>query len=309
MSFNTLIAGFSLMRRNIFSLWRLSAVLSWLLLVLAVPATANTDQRGSQDHPLFERYPLSWIVDYRREIKPEYMLATGPMLKVNGRVQVESEERLRGQLWQITYQLPAEHHPREAFAFMREQLAGYEAEVLFQCRARACGDSAYWANQVFRKANLYGLDREQDYLAARFSQNGNDIYVALYSVLRGNKRAFLHLEVMHAGRTGVSEGPLRRQVPVAFSSDDQLVTPALPQEWLAPLRNGQWRQLWILSHLGGAEEPAVLLERGRNRAEQLKRLLRDQGIVDIPIEVWPLGNFAGAKAAEAYLELWAYPQE
>lgn len=275
--------------------------------VLQISAFAEDDVPGSQDSPLFSRYPGSWIVTYRRNTVDYHLLPTGPMVKSNGQIQAESEVRSKGRLWRLTYQLPANVAPREAFESIKEQLGPHDPEILFQCQSRACGDSSYWSSDVFNDPVLYGMDREQDYLLARFAAEDGDIYVAAYSVLRANRRAYLHLDIVQTGRNGSAEGPLKLQVPVEFSSDDQLVTPFLPDHWIDPVLQGQWKSVWLVSRIKGAEDPADLLERARNRGEQVKRLLRDQGVEDVEIEVWPLGPFSNA--TDDGVALWAYPKD
>ena len=100
----------------------------------------------------------------------------------------------RGQTTSVTYELPAEHSSTEAFTAAREALQKQGAELLFWCQARDCGESSLWANEVFGNSKLYGADEQQAYLLLRLAAPNDDSLVALYSITRGNRKAYLHVE-------------------------------------------------------------------------------------------------------------------
>ncbi|MCP6391037.1 DUF4892 domain-containing protein, partial [Klebsiella pneumoniae] len=79
------------------------------------------------------------------------------------------------------------------FTAAREALQKQDAQLLFWCQARDCGESSLWANEVFGNAKLYGADDQQAYLLLRLAAPENDTLVALYSITRGNRRAYLHV--------------------------------------------------------------------------------------------------------------------
>ena len=63
---------------------------------------------------------------------------------------------------------------------------------------RECGSSSLWANAVFDNSTLYGSDDQQSYALMRLAEPRQDSLVALYSITRGNKRAYLHAELLVA---------------------------------------------------------------------------------------------------------------
>jgi hypothetical protein len=163
-------------------------------LLLSCAVLAEPDVAGSSDYGLLKRFPLSWIEGYRKGPTPEYLLMLSELKKANNVVVADKRKALEGQLTRITYRIPDPHRPDDAFEYFRKQLADQGAEVLFQCQGRNCGSSHYWANDFFGIAQLYGLDRTQQYLAARLGAD----YMALYTVQRGNRRVYLQLDVVSA---------------------------------------------------------------------------------------------------------------
>ena len=94
--------------------------------------------------------------------------------------------------------MPAERTSNEAFTLAREALQKQGAELLFWCQARDCGESSLWANEVFGNAKLFGADEQQAYLLLRLAAPQDNSLVALYSITRGNRRAYLHVEQFDA---------------------------------------------------------------------------------------------------------------
>jgi hypothetical protein len=76
--------------------------------------------------------------------------------------------------------------------------------LLFWCQARDCGESSLWANEVFGNAKLYGADEQQAYLLLRLAAPKDNTLVALYSITRGNRKAYLHVEQFDAARRWAS---------------------------------------------------------------------------------------------------------
>ncbi len=163
-----------------------------LVLLLSVEVQAEEDVRGSEDPQHLPRFPLSWIVSYSEGKVPEYALATGPMKKLEGVISPEKINISKGLLTRITYRVPDAHTPKKVFAHYLKSLQNINAEILFQCSSRQCGSSNQWANNYFEVAELYGIDRTQFYLSA---MTGN-MQLALYTVKRGNRRVYIHLDIL-----------------------------------------------------------------------------------------------------------------
>lgn len=171
-----------------------------VMLLTSTLVFAQRDVSGAADPQRFERFPLSWIVSYSEHEVPEFALATGPMKKLEGVIAPEQFDRISGQLTRITYRIPDNHSSEDAFQHYLEQLQALSAEILYQCRSRSCGSSNQWANNYFGVKELYGITRSQYYLAA--SLGGQR--VALYTVKRGNRRIYLHMDLIEPLTQGVA---------------------------------------------------------------------------------------------------------
>jgi|TARA_B110001469_G_scaffold124617_1_gene138628 hypothetical protein len=151
---------------------------------------------GAQAGVTLEITKNSRLVNQTQLETPYYILPTGSMRKVNGVVKAEYNLELSGQLTRYTWDMipglsaKTSHHK----ALKELQLA--DAQVIFQCQGRSCGSSHKWANEVFGESRLYGLDKQQSYAALKQKTATGSNYFALYSTERGNKKVYLHLEMI-----------------------------------------------------------------------------------------------------------------
>ncbi|RMQ41979.1 hypothetical protein ALQ04_02509 [Pseudomonas cichorii] len=200
------------------------------------------DVPGSHDLRIVPRLAEAEIVDYRPAAELERIYPLGSIRKISGQMRFDGQVSARGNLTSVTYQLPAEHTSDEAFTAAREALQAQGAELLFWCQARDCGESSLWANEVFGNSKLYGADDRQAYLLLRLAEPDNETLVALYSITRGNRRAYLHVEQFTAA------APLGELLPTSatllrqLKSTGRLDLPRLkgePQEnWVTLLSRG-----------------------------------------------------------------------
>ena len=105
---------------------------------------------------------------------------------------------MQGQHSAVTYELPRTHSADQVFTAAREALLEQGAELLYWCQGRECGASSLWANSVFGNATLYGSDDQQAYALLRLAEPNHESLLALYSITRGNSRAYLHVEQLDA---------------------------------------------------------------------------------------------------------------
>ncbi|WP_163031918.1 DUF4892 domain-containing protein, partial [Pseudomonas viridiflava] len=161
-------------------------------------ALSAADLEGSRDLDIVPRLADAEIVDYRPVAELERVYPMGSIRKISGQLRFDGQVSARGNLTSVTYQLPAEHTSDDAFTAARQALQQQGAELLFWCQARDCGESSLWANEVFGNAKLFGADDRQAYLLLRMAEPRNDTLVALYSITRGNRRAYLHVEQFEA---------------------------------------------------------------------------------------------------------------
>lgn len=174
------------------------------------------DMPGSADLQGLPRPVDSEIVDYRPSAELERIYPMGSIRKISGQLRFDGQVSGRGNLTSVTYQLPAERTADEAFTAAREALQQQGAELLFWCQARDCGESSLWANEVFGNAKLYGADNGQAYLLVRLIEPRSETLVALYSITRGNRRAYLHAEQFE------SAAPLGELLPTSATLLRQL---------------------------------------------------------------------------------------
>ena len=137
-------------------------------------------------------FPQADQVSRQSEKTLHYLLPLGRIKEDRqaGRVQPSRSQRLEGDLERYTWRLASDTALLDARtqieAFLKEQ----NPERLFQCEARDCGDSVFWANNFFAESVLFGADRSQ-FLWVIKDRNTSRYHV-LYLVERPNKRIYLH---------------------------------------------------------------------------------------------------------------------
>lgn len=145
-------------------------------------------------------YPNATLDLEINEQRTSHPIISSAMKKVNGVVLADSEQWLDGYLSRKLYLLPSGKSSFEAYEFFTRQFEEQGVEPLFVCDRFNCGDSNFWANNIFDIARLYGLNKEQAYYLGRKSENGKDIYYLTYTVKRGNKREYALVDVFTAGQ-------------------------------------------------------------------------------------------------------------
>lgn len=166
------------------------------LLVLLMPLTlAAYGTHGYADVAL-NMAPGSRLVERATLGAPYYVLPISSMRKVNGIIAAEHNLYLTGELSAYTWQVVPGMGAERAHLSSLSQLQQAGAEVLFDCQGRACGSSNQWANQVFHESGLYGLDEQQSYTALKQKVPDGVDYYALYTIQKGNRKVYLHLEYL-----------------------------------------------------------------------------------------------------------------
>lgn len=165
------------------------------------------EQAAGQDLEALPRPLYAVSVDYRDMPVVERRYPQDSLRRISGQL-VAREVLAEGHLRALTYQLPEEHGPREALQIARRHLQEQGAQLLYWCEGRDCGSSSLWANQIFGSAKLYGPEEQQSYLLLRLAEPRNSL-LALYGIVRGNRRGYLHVEQLDAG------APLPAMLPTA----------------------------------------------------------------------------------------------
>jgi hypothetical protein len=169
-----------------------------LALSLASTWVCAADVADSQDLAQLPRFARAELVDYRQSSDLERVFPAASLRRINGRLRMEAQVASLGDLTALTYKLPVEHSASEAFTAAREHLQAEGAQLLFWCQGRDCGASSLWANNVFANAQLNGGDDQQAYALLRLAAPQQDTLLALYGITRGNRRAYLHVELLNA---------------------------------------------------------------------------------------------------------------
>lgn len=135
------------------------------------------DVAGSRDSVVLDyRFPGAVIVDYRQSAWDSYPLIVGA---ADRDLQARRLD-LEGRVTRITYRLPAERTPLEAFRAYQTQLAARRLDTLYQCAVGGCSGLPLNLTAVPQTEALGGNWREQQFLsAARYSAD-EIAYLSLY---------------------------------------------------------------------------------------------------------------------------------
>ncbi|RYY75316.1 MAG: DUF4892 domain-containing protein [Gammaproteobacteria bacterium] len=258
-------------------------------------------------------YPNAREVFHATSQESSFLLALGSYKKVDSNWIVDRSQHLSGDLHRFTYELPADHNAETGFLFFKEQLDKYNLRELFHCKARDCGTSNSWANNHFKIIQLYGLDQYQFYGAYEIT-NADDkpFYVVLYAVMRGNKRAYVQLDILHANKVnefGVASSPetLRKLLntngyfvfPDFVSKDSQgslhlQVKQAHIQALMSLLTLEPGLRLALVGHDYSAATIAQQQIESQKNAEQIKAALVSVGVDAKRIQTYGIGSLAPA---------------
>jgi len=234
--------------------------LTLLALCSFSPLLFAADVPGSQDLPIVPRMADAQIVDYRPPVELERIYPLGSIRKISGQLRFDGQVSARGNATSVTYELPPEHSATDAFTAAREALQKQDAQLLFWCQARDCGESSLWANEVFGNAKLYGSDNEQAYLLLRLAAPRDNTLVALYSITRGNRKAYLHVEQFEAsaplGELLPTSATLLRELKSTGELDFPKLTDAPDDTWLRLISRGLNLDATLRVSISGANAEA-----------------------------------------------------
>jgi len=154
---------------------------------LATVTTANTLERI---------FTQANVVDERSEQNVHYLLPLGRVKEDRkaGRAVPSQFERLQGNLVAVTWKLEGALSLLDARQLILAFLERQKADLMFECEARDCGESALWANGVFGQPLLFGSDRAQFMWVIRSREASR--YHVLYLVERPNRRLYFHEETL-----------------------------------------------------------------------------------------------------------------
>ena len=279
---------------------RRSSLLAELLLLFIGMPLATTgwaaDVSGSRDPLGLARVPHSWIVAYENDeslLPREYAL--GRVDKSRRKVRVEHEVRAAATREWATYEMPSGTQPDRV---IEHYLSVLDTKPLFTCRGRDCGRSNLWANEIFKRASLYGPDANQFY----FAGEKDGALVALYVIQRGNRRVYAHLEVLRPEQQVAVEP--NEQALERLAGDGRALVEGVTPDRLGQLDDEEialldslaegmvifaGQTIYVVCHLYGPESGASLIERSQGCAETAADILRGSGEQDlVPFGAGPL---------------------
>lgn len=275
------------------------------VLNLSIPAFANELE--------LEAYPAARIIFQTTAKTDDYTLALSSYKKIAGNWLLDRSQRLKGELYRFTVELPVGHSAKNGFDFYVDQLNTHNIRELFYCKARDCGTSNSWANNHFKVQQLYGLDQYQQYAAYEVTPpDGKPIYVSLYAVQRGNKRVYLQIETLSVDQVlelGVASS--LESIIKALTNNGYYVFPDLVADDAQGNSSIQIKSVhidalvdvltqkkdWKLALVGHDYAQTKLSQQqaaSTGYAEQVKAALLEKGIDKARIKVYGLGGLAPA---------------
>ncbi len=218
-----------------------------------------------------------------------------PVQKIKRDLSIEKLVRTRGKLERMTWVMPSGVLLDEAVSYYQEALERLQ-EILpvYECRARDCGRSNLWANEIFHESILYGPNENQFYRAASMDREGQQYLLALYIVQRGNRRVYVHMDFLqpikpvdvdaHAifltelTRRGYAILPdIRPGSDGSLSAENQKALTNLASD-LGIFHNEAG---FIVCHLYAEDSPQTLIQNSTVCAEAAARLMNQQTELNI----------------------------
>ncbi|MCR3766713.1 DUF4892 domain-containing protein, partial [Pseudomonas aeruginosa] len=133
------------------------------------------------------------------------------------------------------------------------------------------------ANAVFGNAKLYGPDEQQAYLLVRLAAPRENSLVAVYSITRGNRRAYLQAEELEAAAPLGELQPSPSTLLRLLKANGELTLSHVPAE-----PAGSWLDLLVRTL---RLDTGVRVELSGRHAQEWRDALRDQGVLNSRMEL------------------------
>lgn len=155
--------------------------LLFTLSIFAIQLFAQTDLKGSKDHPVVSRFNGSWIRFYEFTKFNQYKLRVAAIKK--GAELTAKNQTLEGAVTRIVYQCPKTAGAYEVYKSYEDALLKNGFEKVFICETGKCGDGFGSTYPSDNAPHIKGYTQEQRYFSGKRSENDStDIYVSLYAV-------------------------------------------------------------------------------------------------------------------------------
>ncbi len=168
------------------------------LFVFALCALMSVNVVAEQKAPFYAAYEEGREVFFS-VVNKNYRLALDDIKKINGEWVSDREERIRSKVYRRTIELPASTKIADAIFRVDSFFSDQNGRRLYSCEKMDCGSSNARANNWFGIKLLYGMEQSQYYrvweVAPRVDSD-NSYFVVVYGVQRGNRRAYLQIDVL-----------------------------------------------------------------------------------------------------------------
>jgi hypothetical protein len=237
---------------------RLSSCLAMLLLLGMLSPVPSPLAAAAAAYPLQQLQPADSRPLAEQSPGPaERLYPLAPPRRIGGTLRMDARLQVRGELSSFTWELPTDRSAGETFTAARLALRGKGNQVLFWCEGRECGESNLWANDILSNTRLLGGDDQQAFLLMRQDVGEHEALVAIYCVMRGNRRVALHAETLAPeAPLGVilpTPGTLLRELRDASELDFPKLPPTPEPEWVALLARTLNLDSSLRVRLSGAE--------------------------------------------------------
>ncbi len=275
--------------------------------VLAEFQWTDIEVEGSQDHPMFSRFPGAVIAAYSLRSFDEYVFPVGGGVGDDGESLTESLD-LEGKITRIQYGgIPSDRSTLEIFRNYQTAMKTAGFEILFEAKAKDLPE--YWPGILYDDVNTFDPDPNflpsctepsTRYLSAKLARPEGDVYVSLLVVVVGAydlsdqplvQLDVIEIEPMETGLITVNAGAIADNIAktghialygLLFDTGTAELKPesaTLLDEIAAALREDTDLKLYIVGHtdnVGGLESNMSL---SRDRAAAvITALVSDAGI-------------------------------
>lgn len=242
-----------------------------------------------------EPYPRSELLEHSERADNEtFRIPLGAPKRTGGVVGPETSEIVVGKRTATTWFVPNEQRTQVVYDFFKEQIAR-RGTILFECSGLSCGSSNYWANTVFERSILFGLDQEQRHLLVRIDEDST-WYLSIYVVLRGTRALHAHVDLIVAAPkakvVAVDENTiiaaLRRSARFAMGANE--IATALPKVVDALKLEPSFR-IAVVGHasLSAGESVTDAISRSERSAQDVRNRMIAAGISPARLEAYGVG--------------------
>ncbi len=149
--------------------------------ILVQSLFAQTDVKGSKDHPVVSRFNGSWIRFYDVNKFGQYKLRVSPIKK--GTENTAQKKTLEGTITRIIYQCTRTVSSLELYKSYETALLNNGFQKIYSCETTGCGDGFGRDFPDDNAPHIKSYSQDQYYFAGRRDEDDStEIYVSVYTV-------------------------------------------------------------------------------------------------------------------------------